>query len=147
MKMQPFAQLFTRIALSTGFLLPVLDRFGFAGPPGKAAWGDWQHFVTYTHSLMPFLGPGGAHVAALLATLAECVLALCLAVGFKVKWIGLGTALLTITFALFMMIFLGISAPFKYPVFVFTAAGLLLYCQDTFKWSIDGLLKKDLTSK
>ena len=138
-------QLFLRIALSLGFLFPVMDRLGLLGTPdsGKAAWGDWAHFVTYTHSLMPFLSRPLANWAALLASFAECLLALGLLAGYKTKWMGLGSAAITLFFALPMMIFLGISAPFKYPVFVFTGAGLLLSVQDTFKWSIDALLQKN----
>jgi hypothetical protein len=50
---------------------------------------------------------------------------------------GLGAAIITFTFAVFMIISLGIGAPFNYPVFVFTGAGLLLYKHHSFPWSID----------
>jgi uncharacterized membrane protein YphA (DoxX/SURF4 family) len=145
----PLAQLFTRLALGLGFLLPVFDRLGFMGPPGSAqvAWGDWPHFVTYTHILMPFTSLYIAHIAGLIATIAECVLGLCLIVGYKVKWMGLGAAAITLTFAVFMIAFTGIGAPFKYPVFVFTGAGLLLFTHHSFPWSADRILKKRLNSK
>lgn len=140
----PLAQLFTRLALGLGFLLPVFDRLGFLGPHGsaQAAWGDWEHFVTYTHILMPFTSLQIANIAGLIATIAECVLGVCLIVGYKVKWMGLGAAAITITFAVFMITSSGIGAPFKYPVFVFTGAGLLLFTQQSFPWSIDNLLRK-----
>lgn len=139
-----FAQLFTRIALGLGFLLPVFDRLGFMGAPGsgKAAWGDWPHFVAYTHQLMPFTNLNTANIAGLGATIAEAVLGVCLIVGFKTKWMGLGAAIITFTFAVFMIASLGIGAPFSYPVFVFTGAGLLLYTHHSFRWSIDDLLIK-----
>jgi len=142
--MTTLAQLFTRMALGLGFLLPVFDRLGFMGAAGsgKVAWGDWSHFVAYTHQLMPFTNMNTANIAGLLATIAECVLGFCLIIGFKVKWMGLGAALITFTFAVFMIISLGIGAPFNYPVFVFTGAGLLLYTQHSFPWSIDALLIK-----
>jgi len=140
-----FAQLFARIALGLGFLLPVFDRLGILGAPGsgKVAWGDWPHFVAYTHTLMPFTNLVTANIAGLLATIAEVVLGVCLIVGFKTKWMGLGAALITFTFAVFMIASLGIAAPFNYPVFVFTGAGLLLFTQHSFRWSIDALLKKN----
>lgn len=140
----PLAQLFTRIALGLGFLLPVFDRLGFMGAHGsaQAAWGDWSHFVAYTHTLMPFTSLPTANFAGLVATIAECVLGICLIVGFKVKWMGLGAAIITLTFAAFMIASLGIGAPFKYPVFVFTGAGLLLFTQHSFPWSIDDLRKR-----
>jgi len=145
----PLAQLFTRIALGLGFLLPVFDRLGFMGAPdsGQVAWGDWSHFVDYTHSLMPFTNLYIANIAALGATIAECVLGVCLIVGYKVKWMGLGAAIITMTFAVFMMATSGIGAPFKYPVFVFTGAGLLLFTHPSFPWSIDAFLKKRVHSK
>lgn len=142
-------QLFLRIALGLGFLFPVLDRLGVLGTPdsGKVAWGDWAHFVDYTHTLMPFLSRPLANWGALLATAAECLLAAGVIIGYKTKWMGLGSAAITLFFALPMMVFLGASAPFKYPVFVFTGAGLLLSVQDTFKWSIDALLAKKSTDQ
>jgi uncharacterized membrane protein YphA (DoxX/SURF4 family) len=137
------AQLITRLALGPGFLLPVFDRLGFMGAPGTAhvAWGNWSHFVAYTHTLMPFTNVSTANIAGLLATIAECVLGVCLLVGFKTRWMGLGAAIITFTFAIFMIFSLGISAPFNYPVFVFTGAGLLLFTQHTFRWSIDAFIE------
>lgn len=141
--MTDFAQLFTRIALGLGFLLPVFDRLGFLGAPdsGKVAWGDWSHFVTYTQKLMPFTNLHMVHMAGLIATIAELVLGLCLIIGFKVRWMGLGAAIITLTFAVFMIFSLGIAAPFNYPVFVFTGAGLLLFTHHSFPWSIDAIIK------
>jgi uncharacterized membrane protein YphA (DoxX/SURF4 family) len=143
-----FAQLFARLALGLGFLLPVLDRLGFMGAPGsgKAAWGDWSHFVAYTHQLMPFTSLSTANIAGLIATIAEVILGICLIIGFKTKWMGLGAALITFTFAVFMIASLGLAAPFNYPVFVFTGAGLLLSTQHSFRWSIDALVVDPLTS-
>ncbi|MCS3794692.1 DoxX family protein [Niastella sp. OAS944] len=145
----PLAQLFTRIALGLGFLLPVFDRLGFMGAPGsaQASWGDWSHFLTYTHKLMPFTSLHIAHIAGLVATIAECIIGIGLIVGCKTKWMGLGAALITITFAVFMIASLGIGAPFKYPVFVFTGAGLLLFTQHSYAWSVDDLLLKRVKSK
>lgn len=138
------AQLIARLALSIGFILPVLDRLGWMGAPGSGAvaWGDWAHFSSYTHQLMPFLSPASANVAAVLATLIESVLAIGLLSGYKTKLMGLGAAIITFIFGLCMFFALGPLAPFNYPVFVFTATGLLLYKQNGFKWSLDQLLQK-----
>ncbi|ASZ13025.1 DoxX family membrane protein [Chitinophaga pendula] len=134
-----YAQLIARLALGVGFLLPVMDRIGWMGAPGSGnvAWGDWPHFLAYNHSLMPFLGKSLADILALLATTAEIIIGIGLILGFKTKWMATGAALITGTFAVFMIISLGIAAPFKYPVFVFTGAGLLLSNVYRFKWSID----------
>lgn len=143
--MKHIAQLFTRIALGWGFLFPIMDRLGFLGPPdsGNATWGDWQHFISYTHSLMPFTSIAVANIMGLLATATECILSFGLIVGYKIKWMGLGAAILTLSFAIMMMMYNGLLAPFKYPVFVFTGAGLLLSTQPYFKWSIDAFLLKN----
>jgi putative oxidoreductase len=143
MKATGFPQFFLRIALGTGFLLPVMDRLGLFGAPGTkgVAWGDWPHFVDYSHSLMPFLDRSLASAMGGIATLAELIFGICLIIGFKTKWAGAGSAILTFTFALFMMVSLGISAPFDYPVFVFTGGGLVLAGLDSFEWSVDSRLR------
>ncbi len=141
------AQLFLRLALGIGFILPVMDRLGFLGPPGtgKVNWGDWAHFIDYTHSLMPYLSPSMAYILGGLATLAEIVLGICLIIGYKLKYVSLGSAVLTFTFGVCMATSLGIAAPFNYPVFVFTGAGLLLSEYKNFRWSIDNFLDNKST--
>lgn len=137
-------QLITRIALGVGFLIPVSDRLGLLGPPGPGtAWGDWQHFTSYAHELMPFLPKGLSDFSALVATIFEAVFGICLLIGFKTRLVAFGSAILTLLFATFMIISNGIMAPIKYPVFVFVGAGLLLACVENPKWSIDSMLKKN----
>ena len=135
-------QLFARIALATGFILPVLDRTGGLGPAGSTnvAWGNWPNFVDYTHQLLPFLNSSFSVIAARIATICEIVLALGLLLGYKTKWMGLGSAILTALFGICMFVNLGPLSPFTYPVFLFTAAGLLLWKQSSFRWSIDQYL-------
>ncbi|WP_159470026.1 hypothetical protein [Dyadobacter sp. 3J3] len=57
-------QLFLRLAPGIGFLLPVMDRFGWLGEAGFSgnAWGNWENFVGYTNTLMPFFDKSIAHV-------------------------------------------------------------------------------------
>ncbi len=136
------AQLFLRIALGIGFILPVMDRLGLLGPPGSAgvSWGDWNHFAVYTNTLMPFFNYATANVMAIAVTFAEVVFGICLIIGLKIKYVALGAAILTFTFGLSMAIFTGIRAPFNYPVFVFTGAGLVLSGLSQYQWSIDYFL-------
>ncbi|CAA9296015.1 MAG: hypothetical protein AVDCRST_MAG56-5032 [uncultured Cytophagales bacterium] len=138
------AQLFLRLALGIGFLLPVLDRLGWLGLPGtgKVNWGDWLHFVDYTHSLVPFVSRPLAGALGGLATIAEIVFGICLIVGYQLRAAALGSAILTFIFGVCMAASAGIAAPFNYPVFVFTGAGLVLAERRTFSWSIDNLLEK-----
>lgn len=142
-KADGFPQLVLRFALGLGFLLPVLDRLGILGAPGSpdVAWGNWENFAGYTNSLMPFLSKSMASVMGLIATVAEVVFGIFLIVGFKTRQVALGSALLTATFAILMITSSGLYAPFKYPVFVFTGGGLVLWGLNNYKWSIDAALR------
>ncbi|HEY4287211.1 MAG TPA: TQO small subunit DoxD [Puia sp.] len=137
------AQLLLRFALGIGFLFPVMDRVGWLGTPGSgtAAWGNWSNFVSYTNKILPFLPPAGANIIGLIATIAETVFGIALIIGFKTQKAALGAAILTFIFALCMATFLGITAPVKYPVLVFTGASLLLSALPAYTWSIDNLIK------
>lgn len=144
-------QLFLRIGLGLGFIIPVMDRLGLIGAPGsgKVAWRDWRHFSAYTNTLMPFLNTTGAYIMGILATVSELIIGLCLIIGLKTRIAALGGVVITFVFAICMIITLGIGAPFKYPVFVFTGAGLLLSSLHKFNWSIDNMppAKENETSK
>lgn len=139
------AQLILRLALGAGFLLPVMDRLGWMGTLGTTgvAWGDWKHFVDYTNTLIPFANKPTANIMALGATITEVIFGIFLIIGLKIKEVALGAALLTLSFGLCMAIFVRIGAPFAYPVFVFTGAGLVLSGIGRYKWSIDDYLAKD----
>ncbi|MEZ2334703.1 hypothetical protein AB6735_03675 [Mucilaginibacter sp. RCC_168] len=136
-------QILLRLALGVGFLFPVMDRLGFLGGPGSGAtWGDWAHFVDYTNKLIPFATWQIANITSIIATIAELVFGICLIVGYKIKVAGIGAGILTLIFGVCMAIFLGINAPFNYPVFVFTGAALVLSSLDHHEWSLDSILEK-----
>ncbi|MBB5623598.1 putative membrane protein YphA (DoxX/SURF4 family) [Pedobacter cryoconitis] len=139
-------QLFLRLALGLGFILPVLDRLGILGPAGtkNVAWGNWENFISYTNTLMPFLGKSAAGFMGLIATLAEAAFAVLLITGYKTRLAAQGSFLLTLAFGLSMAIFLGIRAPFNYSVFADSAASLLLACIPVYKWSLDNYLSKEV---
>ena len=140
--LRPFAQLFIRLALGIGFLWPVMDRLGWLGVPGSGVgWGDWDTFVTYTNTLMPFANRSFTNVMALIATAAEIVFGICLIVGFKTRLVALGSAALTFTFALCMALFISPDAPLNYPVFVFTGGNLLLATISYYPWSVDAVME------
>lgn len=139
---QDLAQLLLRLALSAGFLLAVADRFGWMGAPGSkgVSWGNWANFVGYTHTLLPFLSDGLASVMAGIATACEIIFGICLLIGLWVRLAAAGAALLTLIFGLCMAVFLGIRAPFGYPVFVFTGAAWVLATLSSYRWSVEALL-------
>lgn len=143
-KTTSFAQMYLRLALGIGFILPVLDRLGYLGAPGSpnVGWGNWTNFVAYTQSLVPYLSLQLANFSGLVATILEVVFGILLIVGYKTKLAAFGSSLLTLVFALSMLFFAGYRAPFNYSVFVVSASSLLLACFNEYKWSIDAGLKR-----
>jgi uncharacterized membrane protein YphA (DoxX/SURF4 family) len=139
----PTAQLFLRLALGIGFILPVMDRLGMLGQPGEpnVGWGNWSNFIDYTHSLMPYLNRPIAGIMGGIATIAEVVFGILLIAGFKTRLTAIGSFVLTLTFAVSMLFFAGYRAPFNYSVFTVSAASLLLSVIGEYKWSIDASLK------
>jgi putative oxidoreductase len=133
------AQLFLRLSLGIGFLLPVLDRFGLLGQPGEKGinWGKWENFVGYTNVLLPYVNAAVANLMGTAATAAEITFAIALIIGFKTRLASLGSFLLTLLFALSMFFFIGKNAPFASSVFTVSAASLLLSCVPVYKWGID----------
>jgi len=125
------SELYLRFALGIGFILPVMDRFGWLGVAGQngTAWGNWSNFLSYTHSLMPYMNDSLTSVFATVATAAEIVFGIMLLIGYKIKWAAFGSFLLTLGFALSMLFFANYRAPFSYSVFVCSAASLFLACK------------------
>lgn len=138
------AQLYLRMSLGIGFLLPVADRIGCLGPAGQhfVSWGNWDNFVSYTNTLMPFLNRALASFSGLLATIAEVALGLMFIIGFKIRAAAVGSFLLTLAFALCMTFFLGVKSPFSYSVFSDSAGSLLLATVPVYYWSIDNRKNK-----
>lgn len=139
-----WAQLLLRCALGIGFILPVLDRIGWLGVPGSknVAWGNWENFTAYTHALMPYLGLKAASFFGLVATVGEIIIGLLLLLGYKTKWVSLGSSVLTFIFALSMLFFANYRAPFNYAVFVVSFSSLLLSKLSVYNWSIDKMLSE-----
>lgn len=134
-----FPQLFLRLALGIGFLLPVMDRFGLFGPAGEngTSWGNWENFVDYTNTLMPYMSRSLANFIGMIATAGEIVFGVALIVGYKTRLASLGSFALTLTFALSMSFFADMRAPFSYSVFADSAASLLLAAIPVYRWSFD----------
>ncbi|HOX82838.1 MAG TPA: DoxX family protein [Chryseolinea sp.] len=136
-------------SISTGcwFYLACYGSNGMAwlGAPGSGsvAWGSWDNFVTYTNTLVPFLDRALTNISAILATGAEIVFGICLIIGFKIRVVALCSSILTMIFALCMAIFISPDAPLNYPVFVFSAAHLLLATISSYRWSIDFSMEKN----
>lgn len=137
-------QLYLRLALGIGFILPVMDRLGMLGLPGSpnVGWGNWSNFVDYTHSLMPYLSRRIANILGGIASVAEIVFSIMLIIGYKIRYAAIGSGMLTLLFALSMLFFAGYRAPFNYSVFTCSAAAFLLSAIENYKWSIDEKLQR-----
>jgi putative oxidoreductase len=138
-------QLLLRIALGVGFLVTVSDRLGFLGPVGtnNIEWGNWENFIKYTATLMPFLDTPVVNVMGGIATVAEATIGILLIIGFKTKYAALASCVLTLIFALAMTTFLGIKAPINFAVPITCTASLLLSTIPVYRWSIDSLKVKN----
>jgi len=133
-------QLLLRLALGIGFLATVSDRLGLL-PSGtrNVEWGNWDSFITYTGTLMPFLSRPAVNVMGGIATLLEATIGILLIIGFKTRQAAIGSCGLTLVFALAMTLFLGIKAPINFAVFSTCTGSLLLATIPVYKWSIDNL--------
>lgn len=134
-----------RTLMAADFLLAVADRFGALGPVGAVgvSWGDFPHFVDYTRSITPFFLPGGlAPTLAVLATIAEVVLAVALLLGYRLRLAAAGATVLLIVYGVSMMISLPAAEQFHYSVFVLAAGMLLLATLDRTAWTVDSLLAR-----
>ncbi|NCA85057.1 MAG: DoxX family membrane protein [Clostridia bacterium] len=118
-------KLFLRIALASGFLSAVADRFG-VWPKEFSTWGNWDAFVVYTQSLNPWFPETLIPSIAIIATAAEIVFAVCLIIGFKTKLFAQLSGLLLLIFALSMTFSTGVKSALDFSVFTASAAAFAL---------------------
>jgi len=138
-KLQSPAQLFLRLALGIGYLVPALDRLGAWGKNGQSgiSWGDWDHFIQYAKEVMSFIPPSLVTVFAVIATLAEISFGILLLIGKWTRSAALGSGILALLFAISMAVSFGIVSPLSYSVFTVSAASFLLATIDKYNWSLD----------
>jgi hypothetical protein len=117
-----------RVALAFSFLSAVADRFGLWGRFGVAgvAWGDFERFSAYTGQLLWFLPSHLVLPAAMLATVAELIVAGGLLAGWRLHSWAFAAAALLLSFALAMTCVLGVKVPIDYSVWTAAAAAFLL---------------------
>jgi len=138
-KYAQISQLFLRIAIGVGYLVPGLDRLGVWGPPGSKyiSWGNWETFLKYASEVMSFVPKPMVPILAVLATVGELGFGVLLILGKWTRMAALGSALLSFMFAVSMTISFGIVSPLSYSVFTLSAASLLLSTIDHYSWSLD----------
>lgn len=135
-------QLLLRMALGVSFLSAVADRLGLLGIPGSRniEWGNWENFLDYTATMMPFLDRPAVKIFGGIASIAEALIGILLIIGFKTRLNAIASCGLTLIFALVMTVFLGIKAPINFSVFTVISASLLLSRIPDYDYSIDDLL-------
>jgi uncharacterized membrane protein YphA (DoxX/SURF4 family) len=128
MRTQGIASIAGRLALASGFLSAIADRFGLWGPPGShyATWGDWPHFVANVAALNWFMPAPLIPFLAWLSTFTEATLGVLLLLGYKLRCTAYASAVLLLLFAGAMTMAYGIKAPLDYSVFAASTAALLL---------------------
>ncbi|WP_316635339.1 DoxX family protein [uncultured Flavobacterium sp.] len=138
---QDYAILLLRIALATGFLSAVSSRLGFWGVNSSG----WKNFLIYTGQVNSFAPKNLIPTIAVLATIAESLLALLLLTGYQTRLASIAAAILTFVFALSMTYSFGVKDPLDYSVFVFSMAAFLLSTTENYKWSLDEIITKNKT--
>ncbi|HSC37263.1 MAG TPA: DoxX family protein [Chitinophagaceae bacterium] len=140
-RLQPYIQLYLRLALAAGYLKLGFDRLGLWGPYGKpfVSWGDWKHFMEYAGQVMGFLPAGLVEVLAVTATVAEILFGILLLAGKWTRAAATGSGILTLMFAIAMAVSNGVQDPIGYSVFTVSAASFLLATLPSYKWSMDNL--------
>jgi uncharacterized membrane protein YphA (DoxX/SURF4 family) len=118
-------KLFLRFALSFSFLSAVADRFGIWGDQ-ISVWGNWNNFLAYTQLINPWF-PDLLHApVGIMATAAEIIFAVGLAIGFQTELFAKLSGFLLLIFALSMTFSTGIKGAFDYSVFSASAAAFAL---------------------
>lgn len=116
--------LFARIALGAAFLSAVASRFGIWD--GKIGWDHFVKFTQYTAEVNSFMPVSISPYLAWAATIAELSLGFALMIGFRLRWVALGSSVLLAMFATAMALSFGIKEPLDYSVYSASAAALLL---------------------
>ncbi len=122
---QKIIEWFLRISLSVGFLSAISDRFGIWSKD-ISVWGNWQAFVKYTHTLLPFLSEKQAMIAAIIATFSEIFLGAILLVEYQTSLMAKISGFLILSFGISMALFINIKTPLDYSVFIASAGAFAL---------------------
>ncbi len=137
--LQTYVTLYLRLALGTGFVSAVADRFGLWGRPGApfVAWGNFQNFLHYTAVLSPWLPASWIPAVGWFTTACEAAFGIALILGLQTRLAAFASGFLTLLFALAMVIALGVKAPLNYSVFAFSGGSFLLATIGKYPWSVD----------
>ena len=133
---QDTATLFLRLALAAGFLSAVASRLGWWGAESSG----WKNFIAYTAEVNSFAPKNLIPALAVASTLLETALAILLLIGYQTRYAAIGTALLTLLFALAMSYSFGAKNPLDYSVFAVCAGAFLLATMPGYRFSMDEII-------
>lgn len=132
-----------RVVIGAEFALSVADRFGLLGPPGHGvSWGNFAHFVAYTHQVNAFLPASFAPFLAVLATFFETVFGVALVLGICIPDVTRGAAVLLCVFGSAMLLSGLVESQFFYGVFVLATGAWVISMTDATWLSLDNLLRR-----
>ncbi|WP_215223031.1 DoxX family membrane protein [Echinicola shivajiensis] len=134
-------KLFLRFAIALSFLSAVADRFGI-WPEEISVWANWKNFLSYTKLINPWFPDAIIPAIAILATMAEIILGLCLIIGFKTKLVAKMSGFLLLIFALSMTFSTGIKGAFDYSVFSASAGAFALSLMKEKYLELDNLINR-----
>jgi len=119
-----------RMLIGVDFIYSIADRFGVLGPYHTVgvSWGNWKNFVYYTHVLNGYLPAAAAPYLAVLATVLEGTLALCLILGIFPQTASLATAALLGVYVIAMTATSGFVSQLDFAVLLCAAAALFVAC-------------------
>lgn len=132
-------KLFLRLAIATSFLSAVADRLGLWSKD-NSVWGNWNNFVDYTHTIIPWFPASVIPAFALITTILEVVFALCLLIGLKTALFSKLSGLLLLVFALSMSFSTGIKGALDFSVFSASAGAFALSLIKEKYWELDSLI-------
>jgi putative oxidoreductase len=139
-KYQDLAVLLLRVATAVNFLSAVAIRLGFWGANN----GTWAEFIVYTGKVNSFAPAAIIPFLAVAATSLEVLFAILLLIGYKIRWVALSSAILTLIFALSMTYSFGPLSALSYSVWVDSTSAFLLATMPYYRWSIDAMQTKTI---
>ncbi len=117
-------RVYARLALGVAFLSAVAARFGLW--QGTFDLEHFASFVQYTGTVNSFMPAATIPFLAWAATITEIAFGISLTIGFRVRWVAFGSALLLALFATAMAVSFGLQSPMDHSVYSASACALLL---------------------
>lgn len=116
--------LYARVALGSAFLSAVAGRFGIWHGTFDVKY--FSNFMEYAREVLGFMPAATIPYLAWAATFCETSLGILLIVGWRQRWVALGSAALLVMFGTSMAISQGLKSPMDYSVYSASSAAVLL---------------------